>query len=312
MRNSSTPPLLRLEDICVKFGFVEALKSVNLSIQRQEVIAIVGDNGAGKSTLIKVIAGFLQPGFGHIYLNGEQVTIPSIREADRMGIASVFQGQEFCDNLDVASNLFLGKEINQIGIRDDDSMNSRARSVLKTLSSAIRVGSPIASLSVGQRQTVAIARTLLNDPQLILLDEPTAALSVMQSAEVLAYIKRLRSEGRSVVMVCHDMEVVGDHAKRVIAMTNGQIVADGPTFEVLRDTDVLHRADLIAPQICEISMRLAQELPALSTTPIAQANTLDEMRRAIEGTLETKEHDCTIIYENTDALVVERCALIKE
>lgn len=124
MRNSSTPPLLRLEDICVKFGFVEALKSVNLSIQRQEVIAIVGDNGAGKSTLIKVIAGFLQPGFGHIYLNGEQVTIPSIREADRMGIASVFQGQEFCDNLDVASNLFLGKEINQIGIRDDDSMNS--------------------------------------------------------------------------------------------------------------------------------------------------------------------------------------------
>lgn len=84
MRNSSTPPLLRLEDICVKFGFVEALKSVNLSIQRQEVIAIVGDNGAGKSTLIKVIAGFLQPGFGHIYLNGEQVTIPSIREADRM------------------------------------------------------------------------------------------------------------------------------------------------------------------------------------------------------------------------------------
>ena len=108
MRNSSTPPLLRLEDICVKFGFVEALKSVNLSIQRQEVIAIVGDNGAGKSTLIKVIAGFLQPGFGHIYLNGEQVTIPSIREADRMGIASVFQGQEFCDNLDVASNLFLG------------------------------------------------------------------------------------------------------------------------------------------------------------------------------------------------------------
>lgn len=181
MRNSSTPPLLRLEDICVKFGFVEALKSVNLSIQRQEVIAIVGDNGAGKSTLIKVIAGFLQPGFGHIYLNGEQVTIPSIREADRMGIASVFQGQEFCDNLDVASNLFLGKEINQIGIRDDDSMNSRARSVLKTLSSAIRVGSPIASLSVGQRQTVAIARTLLNDPQLILLDEPTAALSVMQS-----------------------------------------------------------------------------------------------------------------------------------
>ena len=231
MRNSSTPPLLRLEDICVKFGFVEALKSVNLSIQRQEVIAIVGDNGAGKSTLIKVIAGFLQPGFGHIYLNGEQVTIPSIREADRMGIASVFQGQEFCDNLDVASNLFLGKEINQIGIRDDDSMNSRARSVLKTLSSAIRVGSPIASLSVGQRQTVAIARTLLNDPQLILLDEPTAALSVMQSAEVLAYIKRLRSEGRSVVMVCHDLPDVFAVSDRIVVIRQGHVTGVHRTVE---------------------------------------------------------------------------------
>ena len=220
MRNSSTPPLLRLEDICVKFGFVEALKSVNLSIQRQEVIAIVGDNGAGKSTLIKVIAGFLQPGFGHIYLNGEQVTIPSIREADRMGIASVFQGQEFCDNLDVASNLFLGKEINQIGIRDDDSMNSRARSVLKTLSSAIRVGSPIASLSVGQRQTVAIARTLLNDPQLILLDEPTAA-----------YIKRLRSEGRSVVMVCHDLPDVFAVSDRIVVIRQGHVTGVHRTVE---------------------------------------------------------------------------------
>lgn len=150
MRNASTPPLLRLEDICVRFGFVEALKSVNLTIDRKEVIAIVGDNGAGKSTLMKVISGFLQPGFGHIYLNGEQVTIPSIREADRMGIASVFQGQELCDNLDVASNLFLGKEMQSGWVRDDDMMNTRARSVLGTLSSAIRVGSPITSLSVGQ------------------------------------------------------------------------------------------------------------------------------------------------------------------
>ena len=190
MRNSSTPPLLRLEDICVKFGFVEALKSVNLSIQRQEVVAIVGDNGAGKSTLIKVIAGFLQPGFGHIYLNGEQVTIP-----------------------------------------DDDSMNSRARSVLKTLSSAIRVGSPIASLSVGQRQTVAIARTLLNDPQLILLDEPTTALSVMQSAEVLAYIKRLRSEGRSVVMVCHDLPDVFAVSDRIVVIRQGHVTGVHRTVE---------------------------------------------------------------------------------
>ena len=227
----SEPPLLRLEDICIKFGFVEALKSVNLDINRQEVVAIVGDNGAGKSTLVKIIAGFLQPGFGHIYLNGEEVTIPSIRAADRMGIASVFQGQEFCDNLNVAANLFLGKEVNIGGVRDDEAMNSRARSVLKTLSSAIRVGSPIASLSTGQRQTVAIARTLLNDPQLILLDEPTAALSVMQTAEVLSYIKRLRSEGRTVVIVCHDLPDVFAVSDRIVVIRQGRISGVHRTVE---------------------------------------------------------------------------------
>lgn len=193
MRNASTPPLLRLEDICVRFGFVEALKSVNLTIDRKEVIAIVGDNGAGKSTLMKVISGFLQPGFGHIYLNGEQVTIPSIREADRMGIASVFQGQELCDNLDVASNLFLGKEMQSGWVRDDDMMNTRARSVLGTLSSAIRVGSPITSLSV------------------------------MQAAEVLSYIKRIRSDGRSVVMVCHDLPNVFAVSDRIVVIRQGRI-----------------------------------------------------------------------------------------
>ncbi|MBT1173366.1 sugar ABC transporter ATP-binding protein [Bifidobacterium sp. MA2] len=228
---SSRQPLLRLENICVKFGFVEALKSVNLDIGRQEVVAIVGDNGAGKSTLIKVVAGFLQPGFGHIYLNGEEVVIPSIRAADRLGIASVFQGQEFCDNLNVAANLFLGKEINLGGVRDDESMNSRARSVMKTLSSAIRVGSPISSLSVGQRQTVAIARTLLNDPKLILLDEPTAALSVMQTAEVLSYIKRLRSEGRTVVMVCHDLPDVFAVSDRIVVIRQGRITGVHRTVE---------------------------------------------------------------------------------
>ena len=225
MRNASTPPLLRLEDICVRFGFVEALKSVNLTIDRKEVIAIVGDNGAGKSTLMKVISGFLQPGFGHIYLNGEQVTIPSIREADRMGIASVFQGQELCDNLDVAFQLFfLGKEMQSGWVRDDDMMNTRARSVLGTLSSAIRVGVPPSPrCRWGSVRPLAIARTLLNDPQLILLDEPTASLSVMQAAEVLSYIKRIRSDGRSVVMVCHDLPNVFAVSDRTVVIRQGRI-----------------------------------------------------------------------------------------
>ena len=141
-----------------------------------------------------------------------------------MGIASVFQGQEFCDNLNVAANLFLGKEARRpLGLRNDEAMNGRAREVLKTLASSIRVGQSIASLSTGQRQTVAIARTLLNDPQLILLDEPTASLSVMQTAEVLSYIKRLRSEGRSVLMVCHDLPDVFAVSDRIIVLRQGRI-----------------------------------------------------------------------------------------
>lgn len=224
MATHNNAPLLQLEDISIRFGFVHALKSIHLSLYKQEVLALVGDNGAGKSTLIKIIAGFLQPSEGQIYFHNEPVTISSIREADSMGIASVFQGQEFCENLDVSANLFLGKEVRTTrGIRDDETMNTRAKQVLQTLTSSIRVAQPISSLSVGQRQTVAIARTLLNNPEIILLDEPTASLSVMQTGEVLSYIKRLRSEGRSVVMVCHDLPDVFAVADRIVVLRQGRI-----------------------------------------------------------------------------------------
>ena len=214
-------PLLELRDIDISFGFVDALKSATLSIYRQEIVAIVGDNGAGKSTLVKIIAGLLQPDSGTILYRNAPVVIPSIKVADEMGIASVFQGQEFCDNLDVASNLFLGKELTYHGKRDDASMLGKARTVLKSLGSAISVRSPISSLSMGQ--PVAVARTLLNDPALILLDEPTASLSVIQTAEVLSTIKRLRSEGRSIVMVCHDLPDVFSIADRIIVLRQGHI-----------------------------------------------------------------------------------------
>ena len=185
---------------------------------------MVGDNGAGKSTLMKIVGGLLQPDGGEIAWRGKPVTVSSVREADAIGIASVFQGQEFCDNLNVSANLFLGKEEHGPGgIRNDEAMDVRARAVLRTLSSSIRVGQPIASLSVGQKQTVAIARTLLNDPKLILLDEPTASLSVMQTAEVLSYIKRLRAEGRAVVMVCHDLPDVFAVSDRIVVLRQGRV-----------------------------------------------------------------------------------------
>ncbi|AKV56104.1 sugar ABC transporter ATP-binding protein [Bifidobacterium actinocoloniiforme DSM 22766] len=224
MTQTANTPLLELRDITMRFGFIEALKSVDFTIFPQEVVAVVGDNGAGKSTLMKVIAGLYQPTKGDIRWRGGPVTISNVHEADSMGIGTVFQGQEFCENLNVSDNLFLGRELTRrAGIRDDEAMRSRSRRILDTFASSIGIGQSIASLSTGQRQTVAIARTLLNNPSLVLLDEPTASLSVMQTAEVLTYIKRLRTEGRSVMMICHDLPDVFAVADRIVVLRQGRI-----------------------------------------------------------------------------------------
>lgn len=236
---SDVTPLMEMSDISVKFGFVHALKQVSLSVRHREVLAVVGDNGAGKSTLIKIMSGLLHPDSGTMKWQGEAVTLPSIRAAAQLGVAAVFQGQSFCDNLDVSANLFLGKELRDNHLRrDDETMQERTRQVLQSLSSAIRVGQPMASLSMGQKQTVSIARTLLDNPQLILLDEPTSALSVMQTAEVLNYIKRMRAEGQSIVMVCHDLPDVFAVADRIAVMRQGRLVGVLETAKTSYETVV--------------------------------------------------------------------------
>lgn len=229
---SKPSAILNVENVSVRFGFVDALKSVNLELYPQEIVALVGDNGAGKSTLVKVIAGLLSPTQGNLYMHGEQVNFASVHDADTHGIASVFQNHEFCDNLDVTANLFLGKEIQaKTLVRDDEQMIINARKALNTLRSSIRVSQPISALSIGQRQTVAIARTLLNDPKIIVLDEPTAALSVMQTAEVLTYLQQLRAQGRCIVMVCHDLPDVFAVSDRIIVLRQGRIVGQYRTSE---------------------------------------------------------------------------------
>lgn len=236
---SDVTPLMEMSDISVKFGFVHALKQVSLSVRHREVLAVVGDNGAGKSTLIKIMSGLLHPDSGTMKWQGEAVTLPSIRAAAQLGVAAVFQGQSFCDNLDVSANLFLGKELRDNHLRrDDETMQEKTRQVLQSLSSAIRVGQPMASLSMGQKQTVSIARTLLDNPQLILLDEPTSALSVMQTAEVLNYIKRMRAEGQSIVMVCHDLPDVFAVADRIAVMRQGRLVGVLETAKTSYETVV--------------------------------------------------------------------------
>ena len=197
------------------------------------------DNGAGKSTLVHVLAGLEQLDAGSIAVGGETVRLDGVAKAIDLGIAPAFQQPQFCENLDVSANIFLGREMRQgFASRDDEGMYNKAREVLNTLSTSVRAGQSIASLSGGQRQTIAIARTLLNDPSLIVLDEPTASLSVTQTAEVLDYIVRLRSDDRSVIMVCHDLPNVFAVADRIVVMRLGEIRAVHNTSETSYEEDI--------------------------------------------------------------------------
>jgi len=214
--------ILRLRGIGKQFGAVTALENIELDVHAGEVVALVGDNGAGKSTLVKVLAGVHQPTSGTIEYLGRQVTLDAPGKALEMGIATVFQDLALCENLDVVANLFLGHEISPWRM-DEVQMEVRAWTLLQELAARIpSVREPIASLSGGQRQTVAIARSLLRDPQIIMLDEPTAALGVAQTAEVLNLIERVRDRGHGVILISHNMEDVRAVADRIVVLRLGK------------------------------------------------------------------------------------------
>jgi len=215
-------PVLSLRGISKHFGAVSALTNIDLDIHAGEVVALVGDNGAGKSTLVKILAGAHQPSSGTIAFQGKPVTLPDPSAALGLGIATVFQDLALCENLDVVANIFLGRELSPVRL-DEVSMVIRAWTLLNELSARIpSVREPVASLSGGQRQTVAIARSLLLQPQVILLDEPTAALGVAQTAEVLNLIERVRDRGLGVVMISHNMEDVRAVADRIVVLRLGR------------------------------------------------------------------------------------------
>ena len=215
-------PVLSLRGISKNFGAVSALTDIDLDVQAGEVVALVGDNGAGKSTLIKVLSGVHQPTAGTMTFAGKPVTLSGPSDSLALGIATVFQDLALCENLDVVANIFLGKELRPMQL-DEVSMEIRAWTLLNELSARIpSVREPVASLSGGQRQTVAIARSLLLDPKLILLDEPTAALGVAQTAEVLDLIERVRDRGLGVIMISHNMEDVRAVADRIVVLRLGR------------------------------------------------------------------------------------------
>ena len=229
-------PVLSMTGISKRFGAVQALSDVSFAVHTGEVVALVGDNGAGKSTLVKVISGVHQADTGTIVFDGSPVRVSGPVAAQKLGIATVFQDLALCDNLDVVANLGLGQEKTRGVFLDEVEMERQAWQLLRQLSAKIpSVRIPIAALSGGQRQTVAIARSLVGDPKVVMLDEPTAALGVAQTAEVLNLIERLRDNGHGVILISHNMADVQAVADRIVVLRLGRNAAEFNVEDVSTD-----------------------------------------------------------------------------
>ena len=217
-------PLLRLQGVTKSFGPVRALDGVDFHVTAGEVVALVGDNGAGKSTLIKTVSGAGPADGGTFEFDGRSVNIRNPQDSASLGIAVVYQDLALCDNLDVVQNLFLGREDLRGALLNEVSMEKESRTLLDSL--AVRtlksVRSEVGSLSGGQRQTVAIARSMLGEPKMVILDEPTAALGVAQTAQVLDLVKRLRERGLGVVLISHNLADVFQVADRIVVLRLGR------------------------------------------------------------------------------------------
>jgi ABC-type sugar transport system ATPase subunit len=233
---SSTPPtddsqaLLSLRGITKRFGPVQALADVNLEIPAGKVTALIGDNGAGKSSLIKTISGLWQPDKGQILWQGKPVHLHGPRDSEALGITTIYQDLALCDNLDIVQNMYLGHEPVRHLVLDEATMELAAKQTLKELSvTTVRsIRQPVGSLSGGQRQSVAVAKAVMSKAQLVIMDEPTAALGVAQTTMVLQLIKTLSSRGVAVMLISHNLNDVFEVADRIAVLYLGQLVISGP------------------------------------------------------------------------------------
>jgi D-xylose transport system ATP-binding protein len=222
---SADTPVLQLRGISKSFGSVQALTDVDLEVRRGEVLALVGDNGAGKSTLIKTVAGIHGADAGEIYFEGQPVHITGPKDAARLGIEVVYQDLALCDNLDVVANMYLGRESHDAFQRlKEPEMEQRTATTLKSLAvTTIRsIRQQVATLSGGQRQSVAVARAVMWNSKLVILDEPTAALGVAQTEQVLALVKRLGEQGLAVILISHNLHDVFEVADRITVLRLGR------------------------------------------------------------------------------------------
>jgi D-xylose transport system ATP-binding protein len=234
---TDTSPLLEVRGITKRFGAVRALNGVDFRVDPGQVVGLVGDNGAGKSTLVKVISGIHPPSEGEYLWEGSAVNVHTPQDATDLGIATVYQDLALADNLDVVENLFLGREALRGGLLDEVSMEHKANELLGELSVTTiqSVRGEVGAMSGGQRQSVAIARSLLGDPKMVILDEPTAALGIQQTTQVLALIKRLKARGLGVIVISHNMADMFEVTDKIFVMRLGAKAAEFETATASRE-----------------------------------------------------------------------------
>ncbi|MCI1480349.1 MAG: energy-coupling factor ABC transporter ATP-binding protein [Eggerthellaceae bacterium] len=271
--------MIRFDHVSAAYAVqTPVVRDASFTIDNGEFVAFVGTNGAGKSTTMRLCNGLLKPTAGRVLVDGVPTT--ELRTSDlarRVGFLFQNPDRQICCKT--------VREELEFGFRAQDALTDEARA--RVDATIERFGFDANAepylLNRGTRQLLALASIIVMEPDTIILDEPTTGLDFHECEKVMGAIADLHTRGKTIVMVCHDMEVVADYAERVIVMTAGEVVASGPTFEVLRQRAVLERAGLIAPQVVDVSLRLVERHPELAGTPIATANTLDEMVAAIEA-----------------------------
>ncbi len=233
----SGAPLVAMEDISIAFGGIHAVERASVDLYPGEVVALLGHNGAGKSTLIKILSGAYRRDSGEIRVNGEVAAIGNPRDAKAHGIETIYQTLALADNVDAAANLFLGREMmTPWGTLDDAAMEAEARKVIGRLNPNFRrFKEPVKALSGGQRQSVAIARAILFNARILIMDEPTAALGPQETAQVGELVKELKKDGIGIFLISHDLHDVFDLADRVVVMKNGKVVGEALTSDVTKD-----------------------------------------------------------------------------
>jgi len=228
-------PLLELINVSKNFGAIQAVRNVSLTVEKGEIIGLMGDNGAGKSVLVKIIAGNYPPSNGTMSMEGTRVAFHSPIDARRHGIEIVYQDLALCNNMTAAANVFLSRELKRkigpLSIVDHGAMNRKAGAIFAKLKSETRPRDLVANMSGGQRQAIAIARAMLSQAKLVLMDEPTAAISVRQVIEVLNLMRTLRDQGVSIIFISHRMPDIFEIADRIVVMRRGEKVCDKPVAQ---------------------------------------------------------------------------------